>query len=355
MSDRVASLDIIRVLAIVMVLVTHAAESFYISSVGALSIKPGDEFWVNLFNSASHACVALFVVVSGSLLLPIKESPSGFYLKRIPKIFIPFLIWSVLYLLLPLLWGGTNIEAVKDNGSRLLYTFSWASGHLWFIYMLIGVYLIIPIISPWIKDCSKQFEEFFLGVWLFSTLYHFLTLHIPDRMMLGQTFFSEFSSIYYFSGFLGYAVLGHYIKVHLRWKRATSLMVGALTYTLGFLMTYFLFEHQLDTAKTLEDLTLSLRSCTINVALMAIGIFLMLKDINLANVKIRSLFFEVSKFSFGIYLAHMLILPHINQLLGSVFNTPVTILLVSLITLVLTYLVVKIISYLPKNGYLIAT
>lgn len=355
MSSRIASLDIIRVLAIFMVLVTHATESFYISNIGALSIKPGDEFWVNLFNSAAHACVALFVVVSGYLLLPIKESPAEFYLKRIPKIFIPFLIWSIIYLLLPLAWGGTNSDAIKENGSRLLYTFSWASGHLWFIYMLIGVYLIIPIISPWIRDCSKQFEEFFLGVWLFSTLYHFLVMHIPDRMMLGQTFFSEFSSIYYFSGFLGYAVLGHYIKVHVKWKKETSITIGILLYTMGFLMTYFLFAHQLDTAKTLEDLTLSLRSCTMNVALMAIGIFLMLKDVDIRNIKIRTAFFEVSKFSFGIYLAHMLILPFINKWLAEVFSTPVTILLVSLITILLTYLVVKAISYLPKSGYLIAT
>jgi surface polysaccharide O-acyltransferase-like enzyme len=120
-------------------------------------------------------------------------------------------------------------------------------------------------------------------------------------------------------------------------------------------MTYFLFAYQLDTAKTLEDLTLSLRSCTINVALMAIGIFLMLKDIDIKNTKIRTLFFEFSKFSFGIYLAHMLILPFINKLLGKIFSTPITILLVSLITLLLTYVVVKVISYLPKSGYLVAT
>jgi surface polysaccharide O-acyltransferase-like enzyme len=355
MQSRIGSLDIIRVLAIFMVLVTHATEVFYISNVGALAIKPGDEFWVNLFNSSAHACVALFVVVSGYLLLPIKGSSSEFYLKRIPRIFIPFLIWSAIYLLLPLAWGGTNSEAVKEGAGRLLYTFSWTSGHLWFIYMLIGVYLIIPIISPWIKECSRRGEEFFLGIWLFSTLYHFLIQHIPDRMMLGQTFFSEFSSIYYFSGFLGYAVLGHYIKVHLQWKKEISIAIGVLLYTLGFLMTYFLFAYQLDTAKTLEDLTLSLRSCTINVALMAIGIFLMLKDIDIKNTKIRTLFFEFSKFSFGIYLAHMLILPFINKLLGKIFSTPITILLVSLITLLLTYVVVKVISYFPKSGYLVAT
>ena len=355
MNSRVGSLDIIRVVAIFMVLITHATEVFYISPSGQLSIAEGDQFWVNLFNSAAHACVALFVMVSGYLLLPIKDSPSAFYWKRIPKIFIPFLVWSVVYLLLPLLWGGTTTGAIKENAPRLLYNFSWTSGHLWFIYMLIGVYLIIPIISPWLKECSKGFEEFFLGIWVFSTLYHFLVPYIPDRMMLGQTFFSEFSSIYYFSGFLGYAILGHYIKVHLKWSRAVCVASGAGLYATGFIMTWVLFDAQLAAASSLEDLTLSLRSCTINVALMAAGIFLMIKDIAVNNARIRTAFFELSKFSFGIYLAHMLILPFIMLALKNIFGTPITILLVAGIVMVLTYLLAKLISFLPKSGYIVAT
>lgn len=352
--NRIVTLDVVRVLAVFMVLVTHATERFYVSNAGELIIQSSNQFWVNFFNSAFHACVPLFVVVSGYLLLPIKESPAQFYVKRIPKIFIPFVIWSIIYITLPLIWGGISTDAASGEFVRLLYNFSWTSGHLWFIYMLIGVYLFIPIISPWIKESSKRFEEGFLALWIFSTLYHFIVLLIPDRMLMGQNFFNEFSSIWYFSGYLGYAVLGHYIKTHVNFSRQISLLLGAVLYVSGFLMTFFLFGYQLDPASTLEDLTLSLRSCTINVAFMTAGVFLLLKDITINNQKILSLFVELSKFSFGIYLVHMLILPFIGTVLGETFNTPLTILVVSSLTFLVAYCVVKILSYLPKSGYLIA-
>ena len=355
MQQRIASLDIIRVLAILMVIITHATEVFYITSTGQLEIAPGDHFWVVFINSAAHACVALFVMVSGYLLLPIKQSQAEFYKTRIPKIFIPFVIWSLIYIFAPLAWNGTSGDAISYHLNTLLFNFSWASGHLWFIYMFLGVYLFMPIISPWLRESSKDAKQVFLALWLFSTLYHYLAIFAPDGMLLGQTFFSEFSALWYFSGFLGYAVLGHYVKAHVHWGMKKSVAVGSFLYAVGLLSTCWLFDWQLSTAQGLGDLALSLRSCTLNVALMTLGIFLMLKNVDIKTERPRKAVGDLSRFSFGIYLIHMLILPFVAMAIGSALSTPVTIVLVSVLTFLLTYMVAKLISYLPKSGYLIAT
>jgi len=355
LKDRVIFLDVVRVLAIYMVMVTHSTELFYISATGEIAIADGDGFWVNLINSAVRSCVPLFVVVSGYLLLPISGDPSSFYKKRIPKIFIPFLIWSVIYVVLPLVWGGTDLAAVQSGLTRLLYNFNWSSGHLWFMYMLLGVYLFMPIISPWLKECSKGFEQAFLGIWLFTTLYHYIIQYIPDHMMLGESFWNEFSAIWYFSGYIGYVVLGHYIRTYVHWNRATCFRVGLGLYVIGYAVTYLVFDTKMVTADSLKGLELSWRFCTFNVALMTTGVFLMLKDISIKPGRVVPLIFDLSKFSFGIYLVHLLILPFVSRLIGQAISTPVTILLISLITFVASYLLVKALSYLPKSEYLVST
>lgn len=355
MQNRIVFLDIVRVLAIYMVLITHATELFYISAAGGIAIAPGDGFWVNLINSAVRSCVPLFVVLSGYLLLPITRAPATFYRTRIPKIYIPFLIWSVIYVVLPLAWGGTDMAAVEAGLTRLLYNFNMSSGHLWFMYMLLGVYLFMPIISPWLKECSKGFEQAFLGIWLFTTLYHYITPFIPDHQMLGEVYWNEFSSIWYFSGYIGYVVLGHYIRTYVHWDRARCVLVGLPLYAAGLAITCLIFAAKLDTADSVKELELSWRFCTINVVLMTTGVFLLLKDVNISNGKVLPLLIDLSKFSFGIYLVHLLILPFASQMVGNGFSTPATILLVSLLTFILSYLVVKALSYLPRSEYLLST
>jgi surface polysaccharide O-acyltransferase-like enzyme len=52
-----------------------------------------------------RACVPLFVMISGYLLLPIKEAPEVFYKKRFTRLLFPFLIWSVMYCIVPYFKG----------------------------------------------------------------------------------------------------------------------------------------------------------------------------------------------------------------------------------------------------------
>jgi surface polysaccharide O-acyltransferase-like enzyme len=120
-------------------MVVHAVEPFYFDGNMNLHIATkSDALWVAIIDSAARACVPLFVMASCYLLFPLKVPSGVFFRRRIMRILVPFFIWSCVYL-----WrfGGSFKE--------LLFNFPGAAGHLWFIPMLFGLYLAMPLFSPW--------------------------------------------------------------------------------------------------------------------------------------------------------------------------------------------------------------
>lgn len=95
------SFDIARIIAISMVVVIHANVSFIQSTEGLL-FKIGTHI-----TGSMTICVPLFFMVSGALLLNLEQSASlrNLFEYRVKKIFVPFFIWSVIYLLTRMILG----------------------------------------------------------------------------------------------------------------------------------------------------------------------------------------------------------------------------------------------------------
>lgn len=98
-AGHIVWLDVMRFVAIFMVVCCHCADPFNVSP--AARLNPDFNFWGSIFGSMLRPSVPLFVMITGLLLLPVKQEMSPFYKKRIPRILFPFLIWSVLYNLFP--------------------------------------------------------------------------------------------------------------------------------------------------------------------------------------------------------------------------------------------------------------
>ncbi len=344
---RIVYLDFIRVIACFMVILVHACEFFYYTI-------PDDPFWLNLFDSALRACVPLFVMVSSYLLLPLRdhETPGVFYRRRFMRVLIPFLIWSVFYATLPAIWGEFDGGEVKNKLVRLLYNFNMNAGHLWFVYMLIGVYLIMPVISPWLKTVSKRFEQGFLAVWFLTTFYHYVKLFLPE--LYGECVWNEFTPFWYVSGYIGYVVLAHYIRTHVNWSVKKSIAIGLPLYLVGYVATFFIFGHFASTSSEMVDWERGWRFCTPNVVLMTTGLFLMMKKIQCHNGRIEWVVRDISKLSYGIYLMHIFVLNAVYRTLSPYIDSiPLTIVVVGSVTFVLCYGLTKALSYLPKSKYLI--
>ena len=146
-AQREIWIDWMRVVACFLVIMTHSCEPFYLGGEGSLILTKADALWVSVLNVIPRACVALFVVASSYLQFPLHYPTGEFFRRRTARILIPFVLWTVVY---ALAWGEP-VQNFKD----LLLNFNYAAGHLWFVYMLVGVYLIMPLLSPWAEKARS--------------------------------------------------------------------------------------------------------------------------------------------------------------------------------------------------------
>ena len=349
-SSPTAYLNVLRIFACLMVLTVHSGEFFYIAADGG--VMPVHHIWVNHYGSLMRACVPLFVMISGYLLLPIKESPLVFYKKRFTRLLIPFLVWSCIYAVVPFLLGTDTAKKMLINIATIPVNLNWNAGHLWFVYMLIGIYLFIPIISPWVQTASQNFKLFFLAIWAFTLFLPFIRTIFPD--VLGEVPWNKYSSVHYFSGYIGYLILGHYIKEYVRLSKYARAIIGLLMVAAGYIVTHEVFRHQWPTAKSVPELELSWSFPTINVALMATGLFLLFSLIRIKTGWIEIFLAKVSGLTYGIYLAHILILQQLFGPINGWLKEPVLVIpILALSTFILTYLVIKVLSYLPGSKYIV--
>ena len=194
--SHIVWLDVIRTVAMLMVIGVHCIDPFYISpTLGSL---PEYKHWAAVYGSLLRPSVPLFVMMTGLLLLPIREQSLGvFYKKRIYRVLFPFLIWSVLYNIFPWVTGllglpkeiiGEFFCYVQGNESQSLsdalkdiamipFNFSFKENHMWYIYLLIGLYLYMPFFSAWIEKADRSKEGLFRDMVRISFLALYVCLY----------------------------------------------------------------------------------------------------------------------------------------------------------------------------------
>lgn len=146
--------DAIRLIAILAIVLLHTAAN------GVTQLPPGSADWwlANLADSAGRVGVPLFLMLSGAILLPRQhENTRHFYQRRWRRIALPALIWSLLYL------GWAQFKGYWKQQPVDLEPQLWGiiSGHsyfhLWFIYLLIGVYAVLPALRwLWLRLTPQQ-------------------------------------------------------------------------------------------------------------------------------------------------------------------------------------------------------
>ena len=319
--------DALRLLAFFMLFCCHAADPFYASAAyasSATSVDPELVQWAIRWGSLVRPCVPLFVMLTGVLSLPVKESMGVFYKKRISRVLFPFLIWSVIYYLTPWFtgllgmdssvvvklfsWAETDSQTLVDGlvrVARIPYTFCFIACHMWYIYMLIGLYLYIPIFSAWVERATNREKEIFLLLWALSTLLPYFNEFV-SRYAFGTCEWNSFGLFYYFAGFSGYMLLGHYIQHYVRWSVTKTLMVAIPLLVGGFLITYSGYSYIMALSdKTPEQVELFWTYNTPNVAMMTIACFLLVCRIEInPNSRIASWLSNLTACGFGIYMIH---------------------------------------------------
>ena len=359
---RIVFLDYVRVFACFLVMVVHASENFY-GAAGSTDMagpqsflaSEADRLWVAVYDGFSRMAVPLFMIVSAYLLVPMKEGQTSwqFYRRRFTHILPPFFIFMILYSTLPMLWGQIDgATSIKDL-SRIFLNFPTLAGHLWFMYPLISIYLFIPIISPWLSRVTVKEERFFIGLFLLSTCMPYLNRWFGE--VWGQCFWNEYHVLWYFSGYLGYLVLAHYIHVHLTWNRSKRFIIGIVSMLVGALLTIYSFYVQAIPGVTLvtPEIEIGWAFCTINCVLLTAGTFLMFSCIELPETPRFVL--ELSKLSYGMYLMHIFWLGLWVAVFKSVLPLPTVaaIPVIATCTFICCFVTTKVISLIPGGKWIV--
>lgn len=382
--NRVVWVDWLRVAACFMVLVVHSTEPFYLGGQGSLILTEMDAYWSSLFDSLVRACVPLFVVASSYLQFPIHYSSGEFLRRRVVRVLVPFLLWSVVY---ACAWGNP-----AENFRNLLFNFNYAAGHLWFVYMLIGVYLLMPLLSPWAERVSKRELQVYLAVCLFTSFIPLLRDYLaggyeaisviygvsglPRQAIFplwGEASWNTYGVFYYMSGFMGYLLLGLYLRRfvgELSWGRTLSIaipsyLVGFTVVFGGFLRRVFEMTQGIFPVEGLVEKAVWWETTwcndTIGVVLMTVAWLLIFKKIKCDGRFYQKVLLPVSKASYGVYLLHLLVLVPIcgairgwlgvgaDGVLG-IWTTPVEIILSSILGFTASVLVAVLLQKIPKIG-----
>lgn len=374
MNKRIEFIDWIRVVACLMVMLVHASENFYGADSSGLAgnvsmlANEANRFWVSFYDGfISRAAVPLFMIVSAFLLVPMKpgQTMTSFYKHRFGRILPPFVFLLLLYTFLPLLWGGMTWEQSLADLKLLPFNFPSMAGHLWFMYPLISLYIIIPVVSPWLEKVSAKDERIFLGFFIFTTFIPWFRLITPE--LWGECFWNNFSAFWYCSGYLGYLVLAHYIRFHLDWDRRKRLTVGTLCFLVGGAFTAWSFWLKGTPGVVIPtpEIEWSWQFCTPNVLLQTFGLFLMFscigmnKEAAVSAVGKESFVSRLARLTFGMYLVHMFFLAPIATWIigGDVANPtiPVAIAIpaIAILSYICSAVAVKLVSLLPGSKYLV--
>ena len=360
--ERVVFIDWLRFIACFMVMIVHSCEPFYLGGEGTMILNRTNALLVTLIDSFLRPCVPLFVMASSYLLFPVKGDVGAFYRRRLLRVGVPLIVWVLLYTVVPLY--GSTYEFYKGGAAwGSLLNFPGPAGHLWFVYMIIGIYIVMPIFSPWIEKAGKKGEQAFLALWLFTTLVPFLRLAAAGldgaSGIWGEANWNEFGLLYGVSGFMGYVVLGHYFRTHvgeLGWKKtlgvALPMMLAGYGISAGWFWTAmpkeFPVNASLDLAVYMET---SWGFCTIGTALNTTGMFMIIRKLHSSGGFYQRVVLPVSEVSYGMYLMHIFFLCFYTAVFQqSITSTLVTITLTAVCTFVTSFIVARLLSRIPKIG-----
>lgn len=322
--------------SIAVVFLHVSAQRFYVSF-------PSKEWETRMiYDSFVRWGVPIFIMISGALFLDRENiiSIRKLYTKNITRIVIAYLFWSIVY----------SLYNFERNETLIDLTLNVIKGpiHLWFLKMLLGLYIIVPILRS--ITLNKRTEIYFLVLAFITTflipfLIDILRLYDKELVIILDNFIDSFY-LNLAVGYSGYFVLGHFLNTY-----TLSNTFKRYIYVLGFLslITVLFFTHTLShklgtPQKVLFD---NLKPFTL---FESMAIFVFVKD-RLRDVpeQLKDFLYLLSKLTFGVYLTHLIVIMVLKKSLtleqfnnNTILYIPCFTIVVLLISTTLSFMLSKI-------------
>ncbi|MBQ2666515.1 acyltransferase [Methanobrevibacter sp.] len=291
-SKRIFYYDFLRTIAILAVILCHVDGMIGYGFNNLKNAIPG------FLTIISVTGVPIFLMLTGALLLNKNYSLIDFYKRRFRRIIPPFIFWMAITIIFGVIFlNWSNVDVFNE--------FFGITSHTWYIWTLIPIYILLPLINEYIKRFKFKGIELLLIIWLIAIIFDVFT-HIPIWFVLSNLL-----------GFMGFVILGYYLdnkKFSISNKK--MLLFGILIFTLFTLMHMFVMYNEINvyTDIYLNILTI-FQSC---------GVFLIVKNLDILSknnlyTKIRSnyigkIVISISILSYGMYFAHYILIKYFETL-----------------------------------------
>lgn len=342
-TKRLVNADVIRVLAMMMVVVFHTISSFTVRE---------DFLFTKLYFLfepivvISRVAVLLFFILSGYLVLGKQRSFSDNLKKTLKKIILPLSFFTLINVFLEWIhFSQTSTTISTFIGSQITRMSRMISSPMWFLVVLSFLYLLNPIWSKLFKNNEKQkLAKSVTGLFLlFSVM---ITIFDHFFLLSGNIF----SSLNYWLGFIFFYLYGALLKK--RWIKYDNQIINIGIFLIGFVSSLagnLAYTYLKNNSSSIIGLDYFESYLSIPVILMTIGIFNFLLSINLEKLR-SNLLLWLSSLSFGVYLIHTYILRLFIDYIGfTIDNLKINVYLFNVINLVLVFTISIIITYLLKK------
>lgn len=346
---RNLSYDIIRIVALFMIVMVHV--SAYMVIFFPDTDKP--EWLVgNIFNGLARAGVPMFVLLSGALLLR-EDKPTDakkFYKKNLLTMVFLAVGWIVAYglfyaVLLPLAEGN---PVHGKNFFDFLVSFKGSEyPHLWYMLMVIGLYLMIPVLRLFVKRENKKYIQ---GLIIVAVIVQFAArtadLFTVDAAVSVSSFLTKFH-LEPMTGFIGYLLIGWYLNEYTL-KKQTRIVLYAAGIAALVISTLVVYR-SINEVGQIRDYMYS--ELSLPALLYGCALFVFIQSVCKNKCTQHRLTATMSDCTFGVYLFHVAVLEIFVRLVlpYEQFGTgkPLAyIAILYLVTLLVPFVIVKLTGYI---------
>lgn len=301
---------------------------------------------IYLLNNVLHYAVPIFVMISGVVFLNKNRDLSikEMYKKYIKRIALNILIWGSVYSIVLFIINGENIKFIITN------TLFYQNNHIWYLYMIIGLYMIFPLLKKMLDSCTKSEIEYIILLWI---IFQFILPEVIQFQFLDN--FTKMYERFHFTfpmGYIGYAILGMYLDkfyITLRTQNRLKQFIIIILPFLCFGINYILIRYKIDNG--ILNIKESINNFSIFILLISIYIFILVKNnYNKIHEKVDKIICAFSKYTYGIYLSHYIIIILVSKFkVNNYFNsTLLMIVIVDIIVIVLSTLITHLLKLNKK-------
>ncbi len=303
---RIVHYDLLRIVAAFSVVMLHSAAQFWYT----IPVTQTEWKIANCYDALFRFGVPIFVMLSGALFLGREIEVKRLYKHNILRLLIVYLVWSVIYGL----FDYTKYNLTEINGQALVQEVIGGRYHLWFLPMIIGIYMLLPILQLWVCSAKeKDLRYFLLLFFVVKILGQTISVLIENEVVHYLLNIFNASELQMVCSYIGYFVLGYYlvsVEISKKWQKVIYVAVIP-SIILNIVIDNYMSVKANAPSGVIYD------SFGLFTFIIVVAIFLFFTQV-VGKVHFGSraerIIQEVSAATFGIYLAHLLCMEWLERM-----------------------------------------